>query len=284
MVLAYEVSSGLVFGAAGAYLFARQPRLLHRQLMWFMLLSVPLMALQLLGVGSWTQVLRNDFHLAGESSLQQYPTLFVPLAQIVPTTLQMRPAGFMHANNYMSLFIAFALAVHYGRTWATRMTLEGRCPVLRSGAEHGEGRLPAAGLAHPGPGVLWGRGATAAGSAGGGAGRGALGGMPSPLPRHVRYNLVVPDCSERAASCSRSPPRERCSRLHRACRSLSCCRGREGPRQHEPAVWICVAGSVVGVLIGAVALVVPVTGKAFGYCLLPPPGSDTRLCASFWRS
>lgn len=114
-VIAYTVVSSLLFGAAGAIMAASRPRRLHRQLTGFMLISLPLMFLQLVGVGAWTQTLRLDFHMLGEEKLEQVRTLLVPPDEVEITTLQARPAGFLHANNFLSLFLVFALALQLGR-------------------------------------------------------------------------------------------------------------------------------------------------------------------------
>jgi hypothetical protein len=119
---AYTLVVGLEFCAAGAVVAILSPTRLRRQMIIFMTLSLVLMLLQLTGVGSWTQVLRTDFHLPGEESLRQYGTLFVPLADLVPTTLQMRPAGFMSANNIFSVFLIGALAFHYGMPTRGKLT------------------------------------------------------------------------------------------------------------------------------------------------------------------
>lgn len=111
--VAYTVVLGIVTSGAGALIVARRPGLLQRQFAWFCLLSLPLMLLQMIGV-QWTQLLRSD---VGPLYLgyTQVPTLFVRAGDVVITTLQSRPAGFLYSNNAASLIIAFGLAWHYGR-------------------------------------------------------------------------------------------------------------------------------------------------------------------------
>ncbi|MCC7418382.1 MAG: hypothetical protein IT176_14695 [Acidobacteria bacterium] len=110
---AYAVSAAAAFSAAGALVAMNAPGLVRRQFAVFCALSVPLMLLQMIGVG-WTQWLRTDIgpvHLG----YQQVPTLFVPPGKVVITTLQSRPAGFLYANNAASLIAVFGLALHYAR-------------------------------------------------------------------------------------------------------------------------------------------------------------------------
>ena len=109
---AYLVAGAVLFNAAGALIVLRRPRLLLRQFVAFCALSIPLMAMQMIGV-QWTQLLRVDV-VPVELGYTQVRTLFVPAGQVVITTLQSRPAGFLYANNATSLVVAFGLALYYG--------------------------------------------------------------------------------------------------------------------------------------------------------------------------
>lgn len=113
-LLPYICFSGILFCAAGAAVAFTERKLIYRQVMLFCLLSIPLMVLQLAGVGEWTQVLRTDSHNLSYG-LRQFPTLFVSSADVVITTLQARPSGFCWSNNFLSIVIAFALGLHFGR-------------------------------------------------------------------------------------------------------------------------------------------------------------------------
>jgi hypothetical protein len=120
--IAYAIVVGLEISAAGAIVAIVSPARLSRQMIVFMTVSLGLMLLQLLGTGAWTQVLRTDFHGHDEQTLRQYATFLVPYDQIEPTTIQLRPAGFMSANNVFSVFLVGALAFHYGSPHSGRLS------------------------------------------------------------------------------------------------------------------------------------------------------------------
>jgi hypothetical protein len=122
VMVAYALVVGLEFCAAAAVVAIVSPVRLRRQMLVFVILSLVFMLLQLLGVGAWTQVLRTDFHAHGEETLKQYATLFVAYDDLAPTTIQLRPAGLMSANNVFSVFLVVALAFHYGSPHSGRIT------------------------------------------------------------------------------------------------------------------------------------------------------------------
>ncbi len=113
--LTYAFAVSLLFAAAGAVILARHPKLIRNQLTAFIVASGPLMLIQLSGVSAWAHVLRTDLHTYEDRLYQMVPVLFVPPEAVVITTLQARPAGFLHANNFLSLFLAFAMALYFGR-------------------------------------------------------------------------------------------------------------------------------------------------------------------------
>jgi hypothetical protein len=124
-VVIYAVRSGalaVVFTVAGAWIYGRNPHFLHRQLVVFLGLCVPLMLLQIVGVGSWvmgwsTAYLDDPSSFMDASQVGTfmdvplYPTLFVGYDDLVLSIAQARPAGLMHANNVISIFVAIAVAV-----------------------------------------------------------------------------------------------------------------------------------------------------------------------------
>ena len=120
LVLAYSFAAGLLFAAAGMVMAIQRPRQVHRQALFFCLISLPLMLLQLLGVGDWTQLLRTDIYGSWPEAETQYPTLFVPEDQLVVTTLQARPAGFLFANVALSPVLVFAVGLHMARPGSER--------------------------------------------------------------------------------------------------------------------------------------------------------------------
>jgi hypothetical protein len=110
--LIYTVVGAAVFSAAGALVIARRPGLLQRQFVIFCIISLPIMLLQVIGVG-WSQVLRTDIHQVA-LGFTQVPTLFVLPGQVVHNTLQFRPAGPIYANDVTSMIVAFGLGGYYG--------------------------------------------------------------------------------------------------------------------------------------------------------------------------
>jgi hypothetical protein len=86
--------------------------LVRRQAAVIMILSAPLMLLQVSGAGAWTQVLTTHGIIGEESvSKEGMPTLFVPAPISNVTNVQTRPAGFLHASEFASLIILFALVL-----------------------------------------------------------------------------------------------------------------------------------------------------------------------------
>jgi hypothetical protein len=97
----------------GHAIWKRDPSRIQRQLLFVCLAGMPLMVLQVLGAGEWSQVLRTDHH--GDSyvdGLTQYPTLFVEEADLnTGNVLQPRPAGLFASNNALSLVLAIAVGL-----------------------------------------------------------------------------------------------------------------------------------------------------------------------------
>ena len=114
----YALATTVLFAAAGADLLLTRRKLVARQMATFVAISCPMMALQLLGVGEWTQSFRTQF--AGDSGLAQHPTLLIGRDDMILSGIQARPGGFLYANNYLSVFIVFALALYLGDTHAPK--------------------------------------------------------------------------------------------------------------------------------------------------------------------
>jgi hypothetical protein len=109
----YTVCLAAASSAAGALVLLNHPGLVRRQFAVFCALSIPLMVLQMIGV-PWSQALRSDLD-PPSLGYHQVPTLFVPAGKVVLSTLQLRPAGFLYANNAASIIAVFGLALHYAR-------------------------------------------------------------------------------------------------------------------------------------------------------------------------
>lgn len=88
----------------------------RRQATLMMLVSAPLMFLQVSGAGEWTQFLTTHGIKADGTSASKAgtPTLFVPTRDLIwqgVQNVQSRPAGFFHASEFASLIIIFAFVL-----------------------------------------------------------------------------------------------------------------------------------------------------------------------------
>lgn len=115
LVLAYELTTGLLWCAAGAIAAIRCPRVIGRQVTIICILGVPLMILQLMGVGVWTQVMRTDWHDGGTGDATQYPTFLRSVDEVMVNTVQSRPAGFFASNNLLSMVLMCAIGLHFSQ-------------------------------------------------------------------------------------------------------------------------------------------------------------------------
>ncbi|MBA3657132.1 MAG: hypothetical protein H0W69_07260 [Gemmatimonadaceae bacterium] len=113
---AYEMTNNLFFAlAAAALIISKGPRL-HRQIVTFLGVSIPVMIGQLIGWPDWLHAIRTDAHGEGIEGTQMMQTLFNPDKEAGYTTIQSRPAGLLHANNFLSVVILFAMAIQFGRS------------------------------------------------------------------------------------------------------------------------------------------------------------------------
>ncbi|MDA0328572.1 MAG: hypothetical protein O2958_06145 [Gemmatimonadetes bacterium] len=124
--LIYGVPLASLFVAAGGSAALETPDRVRRQLRLYFVLTVPFMLLQVAGAGSWTLALNTEALAVPEWQMAfarvSHPTLFVPYGEGQFSIGQSRPAGFMHANNFLSLAIVFGLAAHWGRIRSRRLT------------------------------------------------------------------------------------------------------------------------------------------------------------------
>jgi hypothetical protein len=106
----YKVLLNAQFCAAGAVVAYRFVGLALVQLRWICLASVIMMVFQVTGTGEWTQFLATENE--GRPITAQ-PTLFVPHERLAYQTIQARPSGLLHSNNFLSLVVLFALALQW---------------------------------------------------------------------------------------------------------------------------------------------------------------------------
>lgn len=111
MASLYEIVLFVFMSFAGHILWKRDPLRIQRQLSMVCLVGLPLMLLQVLGAGEWTQLLRTDFHdVYGD--VTQYPTFLITVDELLTgNTLQPRPAGLFASNNGLSLVLAIAVGL-----------------------------------------------------------------------------------------------------------------------------------------------------------------------------
>jgi hypothetical protein len=111
------------FAVAGATIYGKTPALLHKQLVIFLALCIPIMIMQILGVSSvlmtWTTAYLDDpdsnfvlEDLGTFKSMPVYPTLFVGAEDLIYSIAQARPVGLMHNNNPLSVFVSIAIAIN----------------------------------------------------------------------------------------------------------------------------------------------------------------------------
>jgi hypothetical protein len=119
------VTVGLLFSLAGALVYGDDPGRLHRQLMIFFAISVPLMFAQKAGVSTallvWnTEVFHeNDIYEFDEDDIGTLEyvaplskTLFKQSDEFVYTVAQGRPSGLSYSNNVLSVFLVMAFALN----------------------------------------------------------------------------------------------------------------------------------------------------------------------------
>jgi len=121
----------VVFAVAGAMIYGRNPLLLHKQLVIYLALCIPIMLLQILGVSSllmgWNIGYLHDSSLLGLDEVGSfkdiplYPTLFVGIDDLEFSTGQGRPVGLMYAANPLSVFISIAVAINLAITRTSRI-------------------------------------------------------------------------------------------------------------------------------------------------------------------
>ncbi len=123
-----------IYMIAGAAIYGNTPTLLHKQLVVFLVLCVPIMIAQTLGVSQWLMVWDTSFlddsfseftsdDVGKFKDIALYPTLFVDLDDLHYVIGQARPAGLSYANNILSIFISLAIAVNIAIDRLSRLTL-----------------------------------------------------------------------------------------------------------------------------------------------------------------
>ena len=123
----------IVFAVAGAMMYGRNPFLLHKQLVVYLALCIPIMVMQIMGVSQflmgWDMGYTHsvlDILSPGEigtfKEVPLYPTLFVESSDNFEYSIgQGRPVGLMYGNNPLSVIVAIAVAVNLAITRTSRI-------------------------------------------------------------------------------------------------------------------------------------------------------------------
>jgi hypothetical protein len=110
----YIISRSILFCLAGLVMISDHSKLVYKQIMIMCLLNVPIMFLQLAGIGGhWAQFLAREDTTGGNYELIH--TLFVRAKDLAHnwSIIQFRPSGFLYSNNRLSFFILAGFALHF---------------------------------------------------------------------------------------------------------------------------------------------------------------------------
>lgn len=126
--IAYVASVSFLFALAGAKIILNKPCILSFQLKIFIIVSVPLMLLQLAGVSDWLQVFNSLYASADVfGNIEYLEVKLIPLAfsseifikdnfyeLYQGLSMQVRPPGLTHSSAMNSIFILAGSALYFG--------------------------------------------------------------------------------------------------------------------------------------------------------------------------
>jgi len=129
-----DVFSGLIFIIAGTIWFGSNLVVLYKYFLIFILISVPVMLIQKIGVHTffyaWNVELfhPNDIYDYDEvrdfgkvfKDIPLLPTLFVDSDNLLVGMYQSRPTGLIYSNNILSSLICILMALHFSLSQANR--------------------------------------------------------------------------------------------------------------------------------------------------------------------
>jgi len=123
----------IIFIIAGAHIYGNNPKLLHRQLIIFLALSIPIMILQILGTSSFFMGWDADYahnitilnvdEVGTFKEIAVYPTFMVGLDALHYQIGQGRPVGLLYANNVLSIFVSISVVLNLIFSKASRINL-----------------------------------------------------------------------------------------------------------------------------------------------------------------
>lgn len=106
----YIILYGLLLGLAGSILVATRLEIVRKQFYYICLLNIVFMFLQVAGIADWSQFATT--HAA--SKISHYPIAFFNVTDDFDVS-QLRPAGLLYGNQYLSVITLFGLALHFSR-------------------------------------------------------------------------------------------------------------------------------------------------------------------------
>lgn len=119
----------ILFVITGAKIYGLNPSLIHKQLVVFLALCIPVMLLQISGADSffvsWT--LNSDPNIfdydkiGTYQKIPVYPTLFVRLENLNYQVAQGRPVGLLYSNNPLSVFVAITAGLNFALPKESRL-------------------------------------------------------------------------------------------------------------------------------------------------------------------
>jgi hypothetical protein len=123
LIYAARIASlAFLFIVAGSAIYGRNPRFLHKQLVFFLALSIPILFLQVAGAGSFVMGWNTEFahdptimtieEIGKFKDIPTFPTLFVQLDELRYSIGQGRPSGLLYSNNVSSVFLSVAIALN----------------------------------------------------------------------------------------------------------------------------------------------------------------------------
>lgn len=122
---------GSVFLIIGALVYGNRPNFLHRQLSIFLLICIPVMIIQILGINQFVHFWNTDYAHTGAGldlsevgtfkKLPLVPTLFVEKLNTVVIG-QVRPSGLSYANNVLAIFISIFVAINLSRERSSKLS------------------------------------------------------------------------------------------------------------------------------------------------------------------
>ncbi|MCX6237747.1 MAG: hypothetical protein NTY07_09365 [Bacteroidia bacterium] len=119
----------VLFVIAGAKIYGLNPSLIHKQLVVFLALCIPVMLLQISGADSffmswgleYDPSVFNYDKLGTYQKIPVYPTLFVGPENLYCTVGQSRPVGLLYSNNPLSVFVAITAGLNFALPRESRL-------------------------------------------------------------------------------------------------------------------------------------------------------------------